>query len=268
MRSTALFTIALASITAACEPLGDDELIFLEGRAAAPAGDSLVAVTSSHARGILVHDRVTGAVDTLGTDVLYSPAHVQWHDGRWYVSDARDGLAWIVVLAADGRLERQISVDSITAVLHQFAVLPSGRIVLETRDDQLVAVGDGEHTTFALAESSQRTGLLAAAQGGVLHLVPQRAVTLYNELGKIRWRVDWGWDDTVFVIDISVDSHGRPNVLAGREGHDEFMVFGFSPFTGEVVRWQEGPSATFSVERFGEIAPRTDSTRAGDSGPD
>jgi hypothetical protein len=33
------------------------------------------------------------------------------------------------------------------------------------------------------------------------------------------------------------------------------MVFGFSPFTGEVVRWQEGPNSTFSVDRFGEIQP-------------
>lgn len=266
MRSTALSMVFFVLVTG-CEPVGDNELIFLDGRAAAPAGDSLVAVTSSQVSGILVYDRRTGAVDTLGAGALNSPAHVQWHDGRWYVSDARDGLAWIVVLAADGSVERQINVDSVTAVLHQFAVLPSGGIALETRDDQLVTLDDGLVTGLALIESSQRTGLLAAAQGGVLHLVPQRAITLYNELGKIRWRVDWEWDDTVFIIDISVDSRGRPNVLAGREGFDQFMVFGFSPFTGEVVRWQEGHSATFSVDRFGEIIPEVDASRAADAGP-
>jgi len=267
MRTTALCTIVISSVLVGCEPVGDNELIFVEGRAAAPAGDSLVAVTSSQVSGILVHNRRTGAVDTLGAGVLYSPAHIQSQDGRWYVSDARDGLAWMVVLAADGRVESQFSLDSVTAVLHQFAVLPSGGIILETRDDQLVSLEDGRVTTFALVESSQRTGLLAAAQGGVLHLVPQKAITLYNELGKIRWRVDWGWDDTVFIIDISVDSRGRPNVLAGRQGHNEFMVFGFSPLTGEVVRWQEGPGATFSVDRFGEIIPQVEPPQAGNPGP-
>ncbi len=267
MRSTVVLTLVLVLGTA-CEPVEDNELIFLEGRAAAPAGDSLVAVASSHVAGILVYDRRSGTVDTLGADALESPTHVQWHDGRWYVSDAREGLAWIVVLTADGRVERQINVDSVTAVLHQFAILPSGGIVLETRDDQLVTLEDGGVTGFALVDSSQRTGLLAAAQGGVLHLAPQKAITLYNELGKIRWRVDWEWDDTVFIIDISVDSRGRPNVLAGREGFDEFMVFGFSPLTGEVVRWQEGPSATFSVDRFGEIVPEVDAGQSTSAGSD
>jgi hypothetical protein len=255
MRATVSFIVMTAATITACQPIGENELILLEGRAVAPAGDSILAITGSNIPGVLLFDRRTRTVDTLGAAGLESPAHIQWHENRWYVSDARDGLAWITVFGADGRVERDMNVDSITAVLHQFAVLPSGEIVLETRDDKLVALGENGIRTLALMEPSPRTGLLAAAQGGVLHLVPHKTITLYNELGKIRWRVDWEWDDTVFIIDISVDSQGRPNVLAGREGYDEFMVFGFSPFTGEVVRWQEGPSSTFSVNRFGNIEP-------------
>jgi hypothetical protein len=255
MRSMPLFIVAAHVAVMSCAPVGDQELIFLEGRAVAPAGDSLLAITGSDIRGVLLFDRRSEAVDTLGADVLESPTHVQWLNDRWYVSDARDGIAWIAVFTADGRLERDLALDSITAVLHQFAVLPGGIIVLETRDDKLVTVSPDSIGTFALVEASSRTGLLAAVQGGVLHLVPQKSITLYNELGKIRWRAEWEWDDTVFIIDISIDSQGRPNVLAGREGYDEFMVFGFSPFTGEVVRWQEGPNSTFSVDRFGEIQP-------------
>ncbi len=251
-----VFAAALSAlVTTACGPVPDNELIFLDGRATAPAGDSLIAITGSSVPGVLLYDRRTRTIDTLGADELQSPAHIQWAAGRWYVSDVRDGLASIVVLTPAGDVERRIDVDSISGALHQFAVLPDGSIILETRDDRLVAVRAGEISTFALIESSQRTGLLAAAQGGVLHLVPQASITLYNELGKIRWRVPWDWDDSVFITDISVDSKGRPNVLAGREGFDGFMVFGFSPLTGEVVRWREGPSVTFSVDRFGEILP-------------
>ena len=255
MRQLAFAAILAAFTASACEPIPDNELIFLDGRATAPVGDTLIAITSSELSGVLLFDRRTRTVDTLGFTELDSPAHIQWENNRWYVSDVRDGRASIVVFTAAREFERRLDVDSISGALHQFAVLPDGSIVLETRDDRLVALGTDEISTFALIESSQRTGLLAAAQGGVLHLVPQASVTLYNELGKIRWRVEWDWDDTVFITDISVDSKGRPNVLAGRDGFDGFMVFGFSPLTGEVVRWREGPGVTFSMDRFGEIEP-------------
>lgn len=255
MRLFPVSTLLAAGVVAACGPVGEKEPIFLEGRAVAPSGDSLLAITKSDFPGVIIYDRRSGSLDTLGVGELESPLHVQWHDGHWYVSDSRDGLAWIAVFTPDGRLERDIDVDSLTAVLHQFAVLPDGSIVLETRDDQLVALSDDTVRTLALIEPSTRTGLLAASQGGALHLVPHKSITLYNELGKIRWRADWDWEDTVFIIDISVDSQGRPSVLAGREGYDEFMVFGLSPSTGEVVRWQKGPSSSFSADRYGTIEP-------------
>lgn len=254
MRSSYPLTLLAGVLLQACDAPSQAELIFVDGRAVAPAGDSVLAISRPTLPGVLLFHRLTGKTDTIGNG-LVSPTHLQWHGGRLYVSDVRDGRAWIVVFGANGEVERRIDVDSITAVPHQFAVLPDGRIVLETRDDQLVAFGEDSISTFALIESSTRTGLLAAVQGGVLHLVPQRTFTLYNEMGKIRWRVDWEWADDVFITDISVDSRGRPNLLAGRQGHDGFMVFGFSPFTGEVVRWQEGPNATFSVGAYGDIEP-------------
>jgi hypothetical protein len=255
MRSSVLVALLAGVLLQACDAPSQAELIFLDGRAVAPAGDSILAISRPTLPGVLVFNRHSGRTDTLGTDELVSPTHLQWHDGRLYVSDARDGRAWIVIFGARGQVEQRIDVDSITAVQHQFAVLPDGRMVLETRDDQLVALHADSISTFALIESSPRTGLLGAVQGGVLHLVPHRTVTLYNEMGKIRWRVEWEWADNVFITDISVDSRGRPNILAGREGYDGFMVFGFSPFTGEVVRWQEGPNATFSIGAYGDIQP-------------
>ncbi len=255
MRSVFPLALVAGVLLQACDVPSQNELIFLDGRAVAPTGDSVLAISRPTPPGVLLFNRLTGKIDTLGIGELLSPGHLQWHDGRLYVSDVRDGRAWIVVFGASGAVEQRIDVDSITAVHHQFAVLPDSRIVLETRDDQLVAFSENSISTFALVESSPRTGLLAAVQGGVLHLVPHRTVTLYNELGKIRWRADWDWADDVFITDISVDSRGRPNILAGREGYDGFMVFGFSPFTGEVVRWQEGPNATFSVGAYGDIQP-------------
>jgi hypothetical protein len=255
MRSSFPLALLAGALLQSCDAPSQAELIFLDGRAVAPAGDSVLAISRPTLPGVLIFNRLTRKTDTLGIDELVSPTHLQWHDGRLYVSDVRDGRAWIVVFGAGGEVEQRIDVDSITAVQHQFAVLPDGRIVLETRDDRLVAFREDSISTFALIESSPRTGLLVADQGGVLHLVPHRKVTLYNEMGKIRWRVDWQWADNVFITDISVDSRGRPNILAGREGFEGFMVYGFSPFTGEVVRWQEGPNATFSVGAYGDIEP-------------
>jgi len=255
MRSSYPLALLAGVLLQACDAPSQTELIFVDGRAVAPAGDSVLAIANPTLPGVLLFNRLTNKTDTLGIDELVSPTHLQWQGGHLYVSDVRDGRAWIVVFGASGEVEQRIDVDSITAVPHQFAVLPDGRIVLETRDDQLVAFGEDSTSTFALIESSPRTGLLAAVQGGVLHLVPQRTITLYNEMGKIRWRVDWEWADNVFITDISVDSRGRPNLLAGRQGYDGFMVFGFSPSTGEVLRWQEGPNATFSVGAYGDIEP-------------
>ena len=89
--------------------------------------------------------------------------------------------------------------------------------------------------------------MLLAVRGGVLHVVPHRTLTLYNGLGKIRWRIEWPWVETLYLTDIAVDSHGRPMILAGHEGRDGFVVFGLDANTGEVIIWMEGPTATFSV---------------------
>jgi len=243
-------------LLAACEAADlDVEPVFVSGKAVAPSGDSLLAMVPPDSPGVMVYDRRSGTRETLGEDVLNSPAHLQWVDDRLYVSDVVDGRPKIVVLSVTGEVERQIDLGPLAAAAHQFAVLPSGEIVIETTDDRLVAIGKDSTRTFALTDASQRTGFLVAARGGALHAVPDRSITLYNGLGKIRWRTDWPWQESAFVADLAVDSHGRPMVLAGNEGTEGFVVFGLDPITGEVSRWTEGPTSTFSVRRYGEILP-------------
>ncbi|MEJ2237202.1 MAG: hypothetical protein P8X82_02805 [Gemmatimonadales bacterium] len=243
-------------LVVACDAPGlDMEPVFVNGRAVAPLGDSLLAIILPEKPGVMLYDRRTNTGEILGDDALHSPAHLQWVDDRLYVSDIVDGRPRIVVLTVTGEVNRQIDLGPMAAAAHQFAVLPNGDIITETTDDRLLAVEGDSGSTFALVEASPRTGFLVAARGGVLHAVPDKSLTLYNGLGKIRWRVDWPWEESAFVADLAVDSHGRPLVLAGNEGTEGFVVFGLDPVTGEVSRWMEGPSSTFSISRYGEIQP-------------
>ncbi len=251
-----MLLVGLALITVgACQPgIPNEELIFVDGRAVAPALDSVYAITTGDTQGVLLYYRRTGVLDTIGAEVLSSPIHTQWSDGLWYVSDVIDGRPSVVVFDQNGTVTRQIDLSGIASAPHQFAVLPDGRIVIESNDGRLVTVDGDSVVTFALTEAGPRTGLVVAARGGVLHAVAGELVTLYNGQGNIRWRIEWPWDDTIFAVDLAVDADGRTHLLAGQETEQSFIVFGFSPTTGEVLRWSmEGPSATFVVGRMGEI---------------
>ncbi len=251
-----LITPLLAVVCACVRTLPADELIFLDGRAVASGGDSILAITKAGTPGVLLRNRETGTLDTLGMGELTSSQHVQWQGGKWYASDVTNGRPSIVVFSADGSVERRVPLEGIASAPHQFAILPDGRIVVEAPDGQLIALKDGESSMFALTQRSPRSGFLVAAKGGVLHAIPDRTITLYNALGRIRWRLEWPWAESAFVADLAVDSQGRPHVLAGQEGREGFVVFGISPETGEVGRWsEEGPYATFVVRPLGDIRP-------------
>ncbi|UCG86959.1 MAG: hypothetical protein JSW71_24225 [Gemmatimonadota bacterium] len=251
---------SLILISVACEVPGPDlEPVFVDGRAVAPSGDTLLAITAPGMPGVLLYDRRDGTKQWMGVDELSSPAHVQWSEGHWYVSDVNDGLALVTVFTPDGRLADRLDLASHAAVAHQFAVLPGGQIIVETADDRLVAIRGDSVVTFALIDESPRTGMLVAARGGVLHVVPNRTLTLYNGLGKIRWRKEWPWVESLFLTDLAVDSRGRPMILAGLEGRDGFVVYGLDAITGEVIIWMEGPTATFSIRKYGDIQPDTPS---------
>jgi hypothetical protein len=237
-------------------PTAQRNLIFVDGRGVAAIGDSMLAITRQGDASILVRERRTGATYARGSRALTSPHQVQEHDGRWYVSDVEDGTAWIVVFDAEWEVVDRIRIDTLGATPHQFAVLPDGRIVLEGRDAELIQIDGETVSTFASFEPSQRTGLLTAASGGVLHAVPDRYVTLYNQHGNIRWRLPWNWEDDAYVADLAVDARGRIHMLFGVANEDSFVCFSLSTPTGEVLRWsQPGPTSTFSVTRLGEIRP-------------
>jgi hypothetical protein len=249
----ALWSVLVAGCGA---PSSSQDLIFVDGRAVASAGDSLLAITRQGDPAILLRERETGAVFARGEPALTSPHHVQELGGRWYVSDAVEGTEWIVLFDSQWEVRDRIRVDSLTAAPHQFAVLPDGRIVLEAAEGRLIALDEDSITTFALFTAAPRSGFLVAAHGGVLHAVPDRDVTLYNENGNIRWRLPWDWQEDVYVSDLAVDAHGRMHMLVGEGRQNQFVCFTFSSTTGEVLRWSvPGPVATFSVDRLGEILP-------------
>ncbi len=251
-----LICLMLAAVIGCTETRPLDELIFLDGRAVAPAGDSVLAITRAGLGGVLLRNQWTGKIDTLGAGNLVSPHHVQWATDKWFVSDVSDGRPAIVVFARDGSRERRIELDGVASAPHQFAVLPDGRIIVESPSGQLLALEGADTSMFALTQQSPRSGFLVAARGGVLHAIPDRTITLYNALGRIRWRLEWPWAESAFVADLAVDSQGRPHVLAGQAGRDGFVVFGISPETGEIGRWSEdGPYATFVVRPLGNIQP-------------
>ncbi len=205
---------------------------------------------------MIVRDRRTGAVYTRARNVLHSPHHIQENAGKWYVSDVETGRSSIVVFSTQWEVERRIPTDTIASAPHQFAVLTDGRIVVEAPGGRLAAISDDSVTTFALVEQSTRTGFVVAAQGGVLHVVPGRAMTLYNQNGNIRWRYRWRFSEAAYLTDLAADAQGRMHLLLGEEGTGQFFAFTLSNITGEVIRWSTpGPSATFVVERMGEIKP-------------
>jgi hypothetical protein len=253
----------LAGALSACGPSRPaPQPIFIDGRAVTAVSDTLLAFTRSGSALVLLLHRRSGTVDTLGRGVLHSPLHMQLAGDRWYVSDVQDGRASVVVFAPDGRTERRLDLARFGAVPHQFAVLPDGRIIIETTEGRLLALRGDSVATFVEVRGGSRPGLLVAAEGGAVQALPGKHITLYNEFGHIRWRIDWPWRETAFVTDLTVDAQGRIHVIAGIPSEQNFVVYSLAAVTGEVVRWSTpGPFASFTVDYLGEIRP--DTTRGG-----
>lgn len=250
---SALIALASVSCKSNSRSLG---LIYLNGRAVEPAGDSVLAMTTQGLGGVILYRMTTGAVDTIGEGIVTAPVHVQFVGDRWYVSDLVVGQPRIAVLAWNGELEREFDLADLGLIPHQFAVLPDERVIVQTTDGKLVALGEDSLTTFALVDISQRPGLLAGVAGGVLHMVPLEHITLYNEFGNIRWRMPWQWLETAYFTDITTDMNGRIHIIAGVPSDDEFVVYTLGRDDGEVLRWSRpGPYATFVVLRNGSFRP-------------
>lgn len=227
--------------------------VFIEGRAVAAVGDTLYAVALADTGGVLRLTPRGGRRDTLGLDVLSAPVEVQWVADRWYVSDIVDEAPAVRIFDAAGRLERTVPLGAHTHLRHQFAALTDGRIVVEAPDGRLVAVGPGDSAaTFAATEQSPRPSLLLAAEDGVVHAVPDQAITLYNRFGRIRWRIEWPWVETAHVTDLAVDARGRVHILSGVANAGTFIVYTMDAASGDVVRWSEAePRPTFVVDKWG-----------------
>lgn len=265
LRRPWLWAGALAGAVSACTPSGRrPQPIFIDGRAVTAVGDTLLAYTRAGLAGVLLRHRTSGTVDTLGKGTLHSPLHIQFINDRWYVSDVQDGRPSLTVFSRDGRWERTLDLARVGAVPHQFAVLPDNRIVVELPDGRLVALSGDSVTPFVDARGGPKTGLVAAASGGVVQALPDKHLTLYNQFGHIRWRIDWPWKETAFVTDLTVDANGRVIVIAGIPSERNFVVYGLAATTGEVVRWSTpGPYASFTVDYLGEIRPDTSGARPG-----
>jgi hypothetical protein len=245
----------LLAVLAACDSAGLGlDPIFIEGRSVSSAGDSLIAVTRPGRPGVLLRRRRGGDVREIGGQALRSPSHVQWVMGEWYVSDVEDGRPSIVVLTATGELVRRIPLEGVTTTPHQFAVLPDGRIVVETPTGELLILTGDSSAVFTVTDRAVKPGLLVAASGGVLHAVPDHYLTLYNQFGHIRWRLAWPWASTAYVSEIAVDPQNRIHVLAGVPSDTSFIVYSLSNQTGEVVIWSlPARRPTFVVDRLGKI---------------
>jgi hypothetical protein len=247
---------ALALLLGCRAPVTTYEPIFLAGRAVAPAGDSFFAVTSRQAGAVLRYDRLGRLVDTLGAGVLRNPDHLQAVGDTWFVSDLRVGRPVVVVVGPDGAVARTVDLGDVAAHAHQFAILPDGAIVVETKDGRLVALRGDSAATFAAVEIGPRPSLLLGAGGGVLHAVPDRHITLYNGFGNIRWRIEWPWASTAYISDVGQDSRGRIHAIAGVEASNTFIAYTFEEGTGEIIRWsEETREGSFLVDRLGEIVP-------------
>jgi hypothetical protein len=255
-RSVEMVVVAVVMLTiGACEPPAV-ELVYLDGRAVEPVGDSLLSFTSESEQSLILLAIGSKEPTMLGSSELRSPVHVQQQNGDWYLSDVDDGNPVIVILGPDGTLKRRLHISSHTSLLHQFAILPDGRSVLQAKDSRLVVLDEDSVSTFALTEVGSRPSLITAAGGGVVHAVPDHHITLYNGFGNIRWRIDWPWRESAFVTDVSVDRLGRIHLIVSGEEPDTFIVFTIQQDTGEIVRWSvPGPYATFVVNVFGEVRP-------------
>jgi hypothetical protein len=247
---------AVAAFLGCDAPAATFEPVFLLGRAAEPAGDSLFAVTARDAGAVLLYDPDGRVRDTLGTGILHNPDRVQANGGAWYVSDVAGGQPEVVILEADGALRRRVPLAGIATHAHQFAALPDGAIVVETRDGRLVALRGDSVSTFAPVEIGARPSLVMGAAGGVLHAIPDKTITLYNGFGSIRWRVEWPWAETAFVSAIGEDTRGRIHFIAGVAQDDTFIVYSMAPGSGEIVRWSvPSPAGSFMADRLGEVVP-------------
>jgi hypothetical protein len=193
-------------------------------------------------------------VRTLGANSVKSPVHIQWQGSEWYVSDVENGKPFVVVLSPTGEERQRIPLDRYTNTPHQFAVLPDGRIVVESPEGALVAIKGDSSSVFTVTDRAAKTGLLVAASGGVLHAVPDKYITLYNQFGHIRWRLDWPWASTAYVTEIAVDPQNRIHVLAGVPRDSTFIVYSLSNNSGEIVIWSPAShNATFIADRLGQI---------------
>ena len=256
LRPAPIFAAVLVVIAGCQARQAGIEPIFVEGRPVTMAGDARFAMTLSGRPGLLVRDRASGRVATLAADVLHSPRHVQWVGNDWYVSDVDNGKPEIVVLGLEGAFKQRIPLGQFTDTPHQFAVLPGGRLIVEGRGGKLLELTNGKVSTFAATDPASKTGLLVAVAGGVLHAVPGKHITLYNEFGHVRWQLDWPWAETAFISDVAVDYNTRIHVIAGVPSNGTFVVYTLSPQTGEVVRWSiPGPKATFTVDPLGNLKP-------------
>jgi hypothetical protein len=247
-----LFLAGLMVLVMACQGGGPVRVpIFIEGRAVAPAGDSLFGVVATG--GPLLLLRASGVADSLGLGALREPATVQHRDGDWWVSDVQDGVPTVVRLRR-GAIPQVTSLGAEAVQPHQFAVLPDGGLVYEVRDHRLVVRRGESVATFATVEVADRPSYTVAAGGGVLHAVPGRHVTLYNAFGNLRWRLAWPWVETAHVGAIAIDAQSRIQLLSGVADQGTFIVYTMDPTSGEVTRWSEpDSSATFLADRLGGV---------------
>jgi len=246
----------LALVTGCGAPTTTYEPVFLAGRAVAPVGDSLFAATSTRVAAVILYDRRGRPRDTLGLGLLSNPGRVQVRDGSTYVSDVAQGHPLIAEFGPDGALRRTIRLDGMASQAHQFAVLPDGGVVIESRDARLLVLRGDSAATFAPVEVGTRPSLLLGADGGVLHAIPDKMITLYNGFGHIRWRIDWPWQEAAFVADVALDRRGRIHFLVGDPATGTFTAPTLAPATGEVVRWSEPTSGnSFVVDRLGQVIP-------------
>ncbi|MDH5803707.1 MAG: hypothetical protein OEZ54_00885 [Gemmatimonadota bacterium] len=248
----------------ACEGPADSlGLVFLDGRAVAAMGDSLLVMTAEGVSGVLLYDIRNETLDTIAEETLNQPVHIEIGPDRWYVSDTRGASARIAVLNFDGTLDRWIELAGISRLAHQFALLPDQRIVVQSPDGQLIfaEASDDSAEVFALTDLGVRPNLMAGVAGGVFQAVQGHHMTLYNEFGNIRWRTDWPWAETAFFTDIAVDRQERIHLLAAVPNEEIFLAYTVGRTDGAIIRWSEdGTYATFTVERNGRYRP--DSTVA------
>ena len=247
--------LLLTVMLVACErSVARPSPVFVEGRAVAPAGDSLYGIAAPSGPLLLMGGN--GVVDTLGVGVLRDPVTVQFTLDRWWVSDIASGQPGVVRLGGTDTLRLSLGPDA--AQPHEFAILPDGGLVYETRDQRLVVQRGDSTTTFAVVQVGDRPSLVVGAVGGVLHAVPGRHVSLYNAFGNVRWRIEWPWVETAHISAIAVDARSRIHVLSGVADEGTFIVYTIESTNGEVTRWSVPDSnATFVVDRLGEVTSDT-----------